>query len=87
MIESFNITHYSKVRFEFALSSAFGLAILQNITMFYKILEMDKDKFNMQFNWDMSTEDYDAHLVNILDHTADLWLEVTGMVDGMAEYT
>ena len=66
MIERFNITHSSKARLEFALNSAFGLATLQNITMFYKRLEMDKDKFNMQFNWNMSLEDYYAHLVNIL---------------------
>ena len=66
MIERFNITHSSKARLEFALNSAFGLATLQNITMFYKRLEMDKDKFNMQFNWNMSVEDFHAHLVNIL---------------------
>ena len=66
MIERFNITHSSKARLEFALNSAFGLATLRNITMFYKRLEMDKDKFNMQFNWNMSLEDYHAHLVNIL---------------------
>ena len=66
MIERFNIARSSKARLEFALNSAFGLATLQNITMFYKRLEMHKDKFNMQFNWNMSLEDYHAHLVNIL---------------------
>ena len=85
VIERFNITHYSKARFEFALNSAYGLAILQNITMFYKRLEMDKDKFNMQFNWDMSTEDYHAHLVNILEQTTHMWFEVQSKVDGMTE--
>ena len=85
MIERFNITHYSKASFEFALNNAFGLAILQNITMFYKRLEMDKDKFNMQFNWDLSVEEYHAHLTNVLDHTSYLWAELTSMGDGMTE--
>ena len=87
MIERFNIPQYSKARFEFAINSAFGLSILQNITTFFKKLETEKDKFNMHFNWNMSIEDYHAHLVNILDHTSDLWFESTGMADGMEEYT
>ena len=85
MIERFNITHTSKARLEFALNSAFGLATLQNITMFYKRLEMDKDKFNMQFNWNMSLEDYHAHLVNILFISQSLWLRIGRMANKMTE--
>ena len=85
MIEHFNITHSHKTRLEFALNSASRLAFLQNITMFYKRLEMDKDKFNMQFNWNMSLEEYHAHLVNILFISQLLWPQITRMGNGMTE--
>ena len=75
MIKRFNITHYSKARYEFALNSAFSLTRSKNITRFFERLEMDKDRFNMQFNWDMSTEDYHAHLVNIIDHSTEAWVD------------
>ena len=75
MIKRFNITHYSKARYEFALNSAFSLTRSKNITIFFERLEMDKDRFNMQFNWDMSTEDYHAHLVNIIDHSTEAWVD------------
>ena len=85
MVERFKITHTSKTRLEFAINSAFKLANLKNITMFYKRLEMDKDIFNMQFNWSMSLEDYHAYLVNILFISQFLWREIKSMTNEMTE--
>ena len=85
MVQQFNITHTSKTRLEFAINSAFKLANLKNVAMFYKRLETDKDIFNMQFNWSMSLEDYHAHLVNILFISQFLWHEIRSMTNEMTK--
>lgn len=72
-IDGFEIPHASQCRLEYAFKSALNLAILKNITIFHKRLEMDKDMFNRQFNWEMSVEDYHAHLVNIIELSTELW--------------
>ena len=73
MIKRFKIQQASKSRFEFAFYSAFRLANINNEDLFFKRLETDRNTFNMQYNWNLSVENYHTHLTNILDLTADLW--------------
>ena len=73
MIKHFQIQQASKSRFEFAFYSAFRLANINNEDLFFKRLETDRNTFNMQYNWNLSVENYHTHLTNILDLTADLW--------------
>ena len=76
MIKRFKIQQASKSRFEFAFYSAFRLANINNEDLFFKRLETDRNTFNMQYNWNLSVENYHTHLTNILDLTADLWCEM-----------
>ena len=76
MIKRFKIQQASKSRFEFAFYSAFRLANINNEDLFFKRLETDRNTFNMQYNWNLSVENYHTHLTNILDLTADLWLKM-----------
>ena len=79
LIRRFNIPDSSKLRFESAFRSTFDLAIQNNMYLFYKRLETDTEKFNMEFNWDFSVDEYHAHLRNILELTSDLWNGSVGM--------
>ena len=81
MIKRFNIQQASKSRFEFAFSSAFTLATIRNLNMFYKRLEADRNRFNMQYNWNISVENYHTHLANVIELTASLWHETLGTTE------
>ena len=73
MIKRFDITHSNICSFEKACQTAFGLALEQDITVFYNSLYMAHTIFRNRFNCDMSVENYHAHLVNILDLASYIW--------------
>ena len=81
MTKRFDIQQASKSRFEFAFNSAFSLATIRNKKMFCKRLETDRNRFNMQYNWNISVENYHTHLANIVDLTLNLWYETRGTTE------
>ena len=77
MIKHFDIPHASKSCFEYAFRNTFRLTLISDIKIFYTELHMSKHIFNMKYNWDMSEEDYHAHLVNIIELTSEICHEAS----------
>ena len=72
MIKHFDIPHASKDCFEHAFRTAFRLTLIPDITIFYTELSLCNNMSNHKYNWDMSDEDYHAHLVNIIELTSEI---------------
>ena len=73
MIKYHGIPDNSKQCFTFAFYSALKLISITSIAKYYQQLEHDCDLFYAKFNWNLSPDIYQAHLVNLVELTSARW--------------
>ena len=75
IIKHLDIPHASQPCFEFAFRSAFTITLGSDITIPYTELHLCNNTLKVKYKWDISAEDFHAHLFNIIELTSDLWHE------------